>query len=86
MPISSIAPSPSEARIARSRSTAISGIMLPIVEPGKKPSLGVSATSAGSVSGRMKSASNGRTFRSGNASASTRDDSRRKSPEMSIGT
>ena len=86
MPINSCAPSPNEARIARNRSVAISGVMLPIVEPGKNPSLGAAATVRGRASGFMKSASNGSTSKPGNAAASARDDSRRKSPEMSIGT
>ena len=60
--------------------------MLPIVDPGKKPSFGVAAICAGNAIGFMKSASSGRTVNPGNAAASPAEDSRKKSPEMSIGT
>jgi hypothetical protein len=85
MPISSQAPVPNVWRIARSRSTAVGGTRLPMVEPGKKPSLGASRHFAASSIGRMKSASTLSIGRSGNSSASVSADWRRKSPEISIG-
>jgi hypothetical protein len=59
---------------------------LPIVDPGKKPSFGAAASSAGSWIGRVKSASIGWIGRPGKSSASAAAASRRKSPLMSIGT
>ena len=47
------------AEIAAADRSRVRGTKLPIVEPGKKPSLGRSAISAGKVNGRAKSASPG---------------------------
>jgi hypothetical protein len=60
--------------------------MLPMVEPGKKPSLGAASSALGRRIGRVKSASIGWTGSPGKSRARSAAESRRKSPLMSIGT
>ena len=71
---------------ARSRSIAVRGTKLPIVEPGRSRAWACPRCSAGSSNGRAKSASTGGRQIAGIGAAMSAALSRRKSPEMSTGT
>src|SRR3954451_17982739 len=86
MPISSIAPLPRVPAIARSKLTAAGTNKFPIVDPGKKPSFGVSRIARGKRSGRVKYHWIGKTVRSSNFAESCFTELDRKSADMSIGT
>ena len=53
------APSPRMSRAVRRKAAASCGSKLPSVDPGKKPTFGIPAISAGSANGAVKSAATG---------------------------
>ena len=86
MPTSSIEPLPRVVAIVRNKSTASGTNRFPMVEPGKKPSRGISSIADEGRSTQVKSPSTGCSGMSGNGRDSLAADYQRKSLEMSIGT